>query len=348
MKKENNIGIGIVGAGLIGEKRAAAVKNTKQGNLVAVADLNFGRAKILASKFGAEALADWKNLVLRKDIDVVIVAVPNAFAAPIVLSALENRKHVLCEKPFGINAKESVAMIRAAEKRKKIIQVGFNHRFHPAIMKAYDIFMKGGIGKILFIRARYGHGGRKGMEKEWRFNKAVSGGGELLDQGVHIIDLARWFGGDFDRAYGLAETKFWKTKIDDNAFALLRNKGVTVSFHVSTTNWKNIFSFEIFGESGYLQIEGKGGNYGKETLIYGKRKPGSVPDIAISKFGAKDTSWMREWENFMGAINGRERVVGAAIDGLRANQIVEAIYESSKKHKEVNLTHKRMKNIIEQ
>lgn len=335
--KKGNLKVGIVGAGLIGEKRAHVFADAKRGKLIAVADSDFEKAKVLALKFGAEALADWKDLVSRKDIDVVIVAVPNAFAAPIVVSALRNGKHVLCEKPFGINARESKEMLLAAKKKKKLIKVGFNHRFHPAVMKAHDIFKKGGIGKILFIRARYGYGGRKGMEKEWRFNKKISGGGELLDQGVHIIDLARWFCGDFDRAYGLAETKFWKTKLDDNAFVLLRNKNVVVSFHVSATNWKNLFSFEIFGELGYLQIEGKGGSYGKETLAYGRRKLGFAPDVEVFEFEADDMSWAREWENFAGAVLRERKIMGDAFDGLRANQVVEAVYESSKRHKEINL-----------
>jgi len=335
---KTNVRVGIIGAGLIGRKRAEAVSKTKYGKLAAIADSDFARAKALAEEYAVEASDDWKDIISRKDIDVVIVAVPNAFAAPIVISALKNGKHVLCEKPFGINSSESSKMLLAAKKAKKLVKVGFNHRFHQAIIKAHYIFKNGGIGKILFIRARYGHGGRKGMEKEWRFDKAVSGGGELLDQGVHIIDLARWFGGDFDRVYGLAQTKFWKTKIDDNAFVVMRNKNATVSFHVSTTNWKNIFSFEIFGETGYLQVEGKGGSYGKETLTYGRRKLGFAPDVEIFKFGAEDASWKREWENFMAAIRGNGKIIGDALDGFRANRIVEAIYKSSKIHREVNLT----------
>ena len=339
MKTNKTLRVGIVGAGLIGKKRAEVIAQTKKGTLVAIADPDFSRAGTLAEAFGVEPLRDWKTLVARKDIDVVIVAVPNVFAAPIVLAALKHGKHVLCEKPFGANVKQSKAMLAAAKKAKRLVKVGFNHRFHDAIIKAHEIFVKGGIGKkVLFIRARYGHGGRKGMEKEWRFNKKISGGGELLDQGVHIIDLARWFGGEFTSAYGLARTKFWNTKVDDNAFAFLENNETTVSFHVSTTQWKNLFSFEVFGDQGYLNIQGKKGSYGEEVLEWGKKIVGAAPKIEIFKFGAKDESWQKEWEHFVRAINGKEKLIGSAYDGLKANQIVAALYASSKKRRPVRLT----------
>lgn len=334
---KDNLRIGIIGAGLIGGKRAEAIKRTGKGELVAIADPDLARAKAFGEKYGVATFADWKAMVRRNDIDAVIVAVPNAFVTPIVLGALKNGKHIFTEKPFGVTSKESRAMLAAGKKAKKVIKVGFNHRFHAGILKAYEIFQKGGIGKVMFIRARYGHGGRKGMEKEWRFDKKISGGGELLDQGVHLVDLGRWFGGEMKTAYGLAQAKFWDTKLDDNAFALLTNDRVTVSFHASTTQWKNLFSFEVYGDLGYLEITGKGGSYGEETLVYAKRKLGFAPDQEVFKFGAGDESWDREWENFADAVAGKAKILGGPEDGLRANEIIEALYESSKKHKEVKL-----------
>ncbi|MGC9598990.1 MAG: Gfo/Idh/MocA family oxidoreductase [Minisyncoccia bacterium] len=329
--------IGIVGAGLIGGKRALAIKHTGKGILAAVADVNQKSAEALAAKYGASAETDWKKLIARKDIDVVVVAVPNAFTKKIVIAALRHGKHVLSEKPFGINAKEAKAMAEAARKSRCVAKAGFNHRFQAAMLKAHEIYKEGGIGKIFIIRARYGHGGRPGMEKEWRFNKKLSGGGELLDQGVHLIDLARWFGGEPTTVYGLAQTKFWRTKLEDNVFVLMRNNTVTVSFHVSTTNWKNLFSFEIFGDKGYLRIDGKGGSYGEEVLTWGRRRPGAAPDTKVFKFPGSDESWEREWKNFTGAIAGRNKVIGDAMDGLRTNQIVEALYRSSREHKEIKV-----------
>ncbi|HEY5220730.1 MAG TPA: Gfo/Idh/MocA family oxidoreductase [Candidatus Paceibacterota bacterium] len=335
--KKKQLRVGIIGAGLIGAKRAKIIATRPGTRLVTVADPDLDRAKALADAYGVEAMADWKKLVRRPDIDAVVVAVPNAFTAPIVLAALAHKKHVLSEKPFGITAAESKKMLAAARTSRRVVKVGFNHRFHEGLMKAHEIMEKGGIGKVLFLRSRYGHGGRKGMEKEWRFNKKISGGGELLDQGVHIIDLARWFGGEFKEVYGLTQTKYWKAKVDDNAFALMTNDHVTVSFHVSTTNWKNIFSFEVFGDKGYLQIDGKNGSYGEEMLTYGKTNLGFAPTLTVFKFGGKDDSWDREWMNFANAIAGKEKVNGGPLDGLRANQIIEAIYAASKAKKSVRL-----------
>ena len=329
--------IGIVGAGLIGGKRADAIAKTKKGELVAIADPDFARAKAFGEKYGVTAYADWKELIAREDIDAVIVAVPNAFVAPIVIAALKKGKHVFSEKPFGITSKESRAMWTAGIKARKVIKVGFNHRFHAGIMKAYDIFKKNGIGKVMYIRSRYGHGGRVGMEKEWRFDKKISGGGELLDQGVHLVDLARWFGGEMKTVYGLAQTKFWKTKVDDNAFALMTNDRVTVSLHASTTQWKNLFSFEIYGDMGSLEITGKGGSYGPETVIYSKKNLGFAPTAEVFTFPGGDESWEREWENFADAVWGNAKIIGSAEDGFRANQVIEAIYESSEGHKEVKI-----------
>jgi len=329
--------VAIIGAGLIGNKRAKVIKDLNKEELVLVADIDKEKAENFAKTYNCHFTTNWQKAVKRKDIDIVIVATPNNFLARISIAALKNGKHVLCEKPFGRNMKESEAILKAAEKAHCLIKVGFNHRFHPAILRAKKLFDKGEIGKILFIRARYGHGGRMGMEKEWRFKKAISGGGELLDQGIHLIDLCRWFGGEFQKVYGITETKFWKSNVEDNAFVLMKNENITVSFHVSTTNWKNIFSFEIFGDKGFLIIEGLGRSYGEETLIFGKRKPQfGIPKIKIFKF-LKDSSWKNEWENFICAIKFGKKIIGDGRDGLEANRIINAIYRSSKKGQLINL-----------
>ncbi|MEK7465652.1 MAG: Gfo/Idh/MocA family oxidoreductase [Patescibacteria group bacterium] len=341
MKGRRIINVGIVGAGLIGNKRAEALKHVGGTRLLAVADIDWNRALSLSQNYKCKSYRRWQDLVKDQKIDVVIIATPNKFLMPIAMAALKNGKHLLCEKPFGRNFDEAKKIFDAGKKYKRLIQVGFNHRFHAAIREAKKIFDQGQIGKLLFIRARYGHGGRLGMEKEWRFQKNISGGGELLDQGVHIIDLCRWFAGDFNEVYGLAETKFWKTKLDDNTFVLMKNKTVTASFHVSTTNWKNIFSFELFGDRGFLAVDGKGGSYGEETLVFGRRpKKFGVPKIKIFKF-QKDVSWVEEWKNFLSALQGKGKIIGDAKDGLEANRIIAAVYESSKTKKPIWLARER-------
>jgi predicted dehydrogenase len=336
-KKE--IRVGIIGAGLIGNKRAVAAEKAGGSKVVAVADTDQKRAQDFSEKHACEISSDWREVVERNDLNVVVVAVPNGLIFPIVMAALKNGKHVLCEKPFGINAKEARLMMEAGKKYKKLIKVGFNHRFHPGIFKAKQAVDAGTIGRVLFIRSRYGHGGRLGMEKEWRMNKKFSGGGQLLDQGPHIADLCRWFGGEYETAYGAVDTKYWRANVDDNAFAILNNKTVTASFHVSTTNWGNIFSFEVFGDKGAITIEGLGRRYGEETLRVGVRKE-PFNDLETESFTYPrdvDESWDAEWKNFTGALHKKNKMIGDARDGYEANRIVDALYKSSKLGREVRL-----------
>jgi len=252
---------------------------------------------------------------------------------------LENGKHVFCEKPLGCNTEESRKIIEAATKGAVILKTGFNHRHHPAIAKAKQLLDNGEIGVLCFIRCRYGHGGRPGYEKEWRADKDLCGGGELLDQGVHVVDLFRWFAGDFNEAFGYTPTYFWDTKVEDNAFAIFKNKhGVVATMHTSWTQWKNVFSFEIFGKDGYLVIEGLGGSYGPETLKIGKRRPESgPPDERVFKFQGPDISWKEEWKEFISAIKNNKEPIGNGWDGYMANRMIEVIYESVQRGKVVKL-----------
>ncbi len=331
--------VAIIGCGLIGRKRALALSSDDK--LVACCDSNEEIGVNFAKQFSAIPFEDYKELLTKVECDTVIVAVVNKFAGEIVVSALEKGKHVLAEKPLGRNSFEASIMNEAVLNSPSgvLLRTGFNHRFHPSIRKAKEMVMLGKIGSIFNIRARYGHGGRAGMEKEWRASRELCGGGELLDQGVHIIDLIRWFGGDIKEIFGKVETKFWDMDVEDNACAILKTQNnVTATFSVSWTNWKNIFSFEIFGMDGYLKIEGLGGSYGNETLEFGKRKKeGGRPDIELFEFGEEDVSWKDEWMDFKCAIV-NERTVGAdGNDGLKANEVVEAIYQSSEKNSVIQL-----------
>ncbi|MFZ1728609.1 MAG: Gfo/Idh/MocA family oxidoreductase [Bacteroidota bacterium] len=323
--------IAIIGAGLIGGKRASALSHFPGDALRVVCDVDLARAQELASAHGCDAVADWQDVVRRDDIDIVVNAVINSVLEPITVAALAAGKHVLCEKPLGRNADEAARMVTAAEQAERVLKTGFNHRFHPAMLKARKLLDTNAIGDVMVIRARYGHGSRPGMENEWRSSKDLCGGGELLDQGVHIIDLIRALGGDIADVYARVETKFWDIEVEDNAFALLglRN-GATCQFHVSWTNWRNVFSFEIFGTQGYITISGLGGSYGPETLEVGTRRAeGGRPDIEVFEFPSEDHSWREEWQDFRRAIDEQNVPSGSGRDGLMANRIVEALYASS-------------------
>lgn len=331
--------VAIIGCGLIGKKRARALKPSSEDRLEIVCDINKKRAEELSREFECEYETLWENVVSRPNIQIVIDSSINSVMERITLAALKAGKHVLCEKPLGRNVLEARSMVNAAESNNVLLKTGFNHRFHPALWMAKQLLNEGKIGKCLTIRAAYGHGGRPGMENEWRSSREVSGGGELLDQGVHVIDLIRWFGGEIIEVYGKVETKFWSIEVEDNAFAILKtSQDVTAIFHVSWTNWRNIFSFELFGSNGFLSVTGLGGNYGTESLAWGVRKSeGGKPDVKVFDFPGEDKSWEKEWQEFRSAVIEQREPIGSGIDGLKANMVVEALYKSSRINKPVRL-----------
>ena len=322
----------IAGCGLIGQKRLKTI--LRKHSLVIAADTHLARAEDMASHVsGALATSDWRQAVEHPDVDAVVVATTNDALAPVTIAALEAGKHVIVEKPAARCLAELRSVQRAAEKSGKIVQVGFNHRFHPAFLKARELFEVGALGPLMFIRGRYGHGGRIGYDREWRADPKLSGGGELLDQGVHIIDLARWFLGDFTRVEGFAHTYFWDMPADDNGFLLLRTASDQCAMlHASCTEWKNMFSFEIYGRNAKLHIEGLGGSYGVERLYYYAMKPEmGPPDTTIWEYPGGDTSWQQELNMFVDAVEGKGKPGPGLRDAEAALEIVEQIYKTSGK-----------------
>jgi len=182
--------VGIIGAGLIGKKRASVLNEFHNCHLIVTADIDRSAAESLAQKYSGETESDWQKVIRRKDIDIVVVATYNKFLAPICVDSLKNGKHVLCEKPLGRNAKESEIIFKAAIKSKVILKTGFNHRHHPAIKKAKKLVESGAIGNIYYIRCIYGHGGRPGYEKEWRswvFMLSIYLGGFLASLNMSMV-----------------------------------------------------------------------------------------------------------------------------------------------------------------
>lgn len=318
--------IGIIGCGLIGHKRAAAAKQGGH-DIIAVADKSSAAAQTLAEKTGAKISADWQTL-LRESLDMVVIATSHDSLAEIALAAVQAGKHVLVEKPAGRNAAEIRAVAEAAKANNVLVKVGFNHRFHPAFQKAHALFTDGVIGELMYIRGRYGHGGRRGMESEWRCQKEISGGGELIDQGSHLIDLSRWFLGDVSLDYAAVPTYFWDIQVDDNCFmALKSSKGQLAWLHATWTEWKNTFSFEICGRDGKLQIDGLGGSYGTERLSHYHMLPEmGPPETTIYEFPGADTSWQAECDEFIAAIQAQRAPVGNINDALAMLTIIDTIY----------------------
>ena len=320
----------IIGCGLIGKKRLAGLPAGSK--LTVACDTNLQRAEELVKLAGCgRAISDFKIAVVDPQVDVVVVAVINSALAEVSAAAIRAGKHVIVEKPAGISVQQLDELIALEKDHGVSVRVGFNHRYHPAFIKAWEFFASGIMGDLMFLRARYGHGGRIGYDKEWRADPKLSGGGELIDQGIHLIDLAGWFLGEFTQVDGHAATYFWKMAVDDNAFLNLQTaKGQTAWLHVSCTEWKNLFSFELYGRHTKLAIEGLGGSYGVEKLFHYQMKPEmGIPDTKVYEFPGADQSWQIEMAEFEKDVQLKRRPDAGLAEARAALQIVETIYQKS-------------------
>jgi predicted dehydrogenase len=324
--------VGIVGCGLIGRRRASEAAASSDSACIMVADPNGSAAGEVAAATGAEPTGEWQRIVERRDVDAVVVATPNGYLAEIAVAALGAGKHVLVEKPMGRDLAEAERIRAAGCAADRVVKVGFNHRYHPAIAAARRRVADGAIGAIINVRCRYGHGGRPGYEREWRGSRALAGGGELTDQGVHVVDLLHWFAGVPRQAFALLQTAVWPlADLEDNAFGLFRfPAGAVASFHTSWTQWKNLFSFEVYGQAGAVTVEGLGRSYGVETLTVHHRRPeGGAPETDVRSFDGPDDSWRLEWEDFVRAVRGGNGMLGTAEDGVVAMRMLDALYRSA-------------------
>jgi predicted dehydrogenase len=318
--------IALIGCGLVGQKRLALLP---PGSVTMACDLDLARArKLAAQSAGCAATDSIDQVVGAPEVDVVMIATVNASLAAIAAQAARAGKHVLVEKPGAISLKEFGQLEAAAAQTGALVRVGYNHRYHPAGLKAVELFRAGALGPIMFVRGRYGQGGRVGYDKEWRADPKLAGGGELIDQGVHLIDLAGLFLGEFTDVRGHVATYFWNMPVEDNAFLSLRNAaGATAWLHASCTEWKNTFSFEIYGRQGKLHWEGLGGSYGVERLAYYKILPEmGPPETTIFEYPRGDESWKMEMQEFFEDIRLRRIPVPGLKEAKAALAVVEQIY----------------------
>jgi predicted dehydrogenase len=328
------IGVAVVGCGLIGARRAGTAADHPDTRLVMVVDPVAERRDGVAARFGAAAAADWREALDHDNVDAVVVATPNHLLATIGTASLDRGRHVLLEKPMGRGVEEALRIEAAAAAAGGQLKIGFNHRYHPALGRARALVDQGAIGHVINVRARYGHGARPGCETEWRADPEMAGGGELMDQGVHVADLLHWFLGMPADAVAFTQTAVWRIDpLEDNAFGLFRwTTGAVAQMHVSMTQWKNRFSFEIFGERGSLAVEGLGGSYGTETLVRTRRRmEGGAPELEEEAFPGPDGSWALEWDDFVAAIrDDRPPGHGTAADGVAAMRMIDALYRSAR------------------
>ena len=321
--------LAIIGCGLVGRKR---LENLPRGSVTVLCDRDLPRAEGLAIQSPGCLVTDSvEQAVNSADVDAVVIATPHGTLCPIAMEAVRAGKHVLVEKPAGTGVAQLEELEALAAERGTLVRVGYTLRHHRACRKALEIFRSGVLGPMMFVRGRYGHGGRPGYETEWRADPLLSGGGELIDQGVHLIDLARIFLGDFTTLEGHVATSFWNMPVEDNAFLSLRTRnGTTAWLHASCCEWKNLFSLEVYGRQGKLHWEGLGGSYGMERLAHHAMLPQmGPPETEVWEFPQSDDSWKVENDEFLEDIRkGRQPEPGLK-DAMAVLDVVEKIYEKN-------------------
>ncbi len=329
---------GILGCGVIGERRGSQLPSGVE--IAACYDVNPERASSLAGKLGGVASKSLEELFATPGLEAVIIAAINSELVPLAQKALNRGLHILVEKP----AARSITELKTLQNPKNaVIKIGFNHRFHPAFERLREELAKMADDPIMFIRAQYGNGSRLGFEREWRANIELGGGGELLDQGVHVLDLASVLIDDLKLVSGHVRTHYWNMPVDDNAWAILSSpkSGATFSMHVSSSEWKNEFRFEVYTRACKYQWLGLGRSYGPEKLFIHRMKPEmGPPETEELAFPPEDRSWLLENQNFFDAIKGRAKVNGGFKDAARSLNLVDAIYRDSRERSS-GLSHPR-------
>ncbi len=323
----------IVGYGYMGEIRHRVLRGLEGVEVVAIAD-PYIKPPL---PDGCRHFDDWKRALEETSPDVVFVCTTNDLIPEVSVAALDAGHHVFAEKPPGRSLAD-IEAIRDAELRNEGTKLvfGFNHRHHPGITDAKAIVDSGSMGAILVMRGVYGKSGGTDFEKSWRNDPARGGGGILLDQGIHMLDLFCFFCGDFEEVHGMRHISHWDIPVEDNAFVTLRNsKGQMAQLHSSATSWKHTFRLEIMLEGGYLVVTGllsKTGSYGRETLLVGRR-PRSGESIALGNpreeltYYDSDPSWDIEVSHLVDCVrSGQPVMVGTSEDAVRVMRIVDKVY----------------------
>jgi predicted dehydrogenase len=326
--------IGIVGLGKMGRIRAREIAAHPDTTLVCGADAQLPPE----SEFPGVELFTSAEDVIGSDVDAVFACTPNRFTPDVVVAALEAGKHVFLEKPAGRTLADAEAIAATAARHPKLkVKCGFNHRYHAGIKEAKRIVESGRLGKILWLRGVYGKCGSANFAQEWRSDPELAGGGILLDQGIHMLDLFRYFCGDFVEVKSMVTTAYWDVPVEDNAFALLRDSaGRVAMLHSSSTQWKHRFNLEIYMSDGYLSVNGilsSTRSYGDETISVARKQ--LDPQFAMGKpreeiiYFDNDPSWQLELADFVECIrNDRPVQMGTTADALAVMRLIYDIYSA--------------------
>jgi len=327
------IEVGIIGFGKMGQLRASNVNENGLGRVAKVYDTN------MHSDCQYKVARSVDEIINDNEIEAVFVCTPNYLNKAMTIKSLNAGKNVFCEKPPAFSEKEVLEIITAEKVSNKKLMYGFNHRHHDSIQLIKKMIKERTYGKILWMRGRYGKSVDKHFYNNWRANSEKAGGGILLDQGIHMLDLFTYFGGEFDEVKAFVSNLFWQSEIEDNVFAILRNNktGVVASLHSTMTQWRHLFSLEIFLVNGYFVLNGlktSTGTYGVEQLTIAKNR--TEAPRATFKDEEKITfeinnSWKNEVNHFFNAINNDVPVtIGNSNDALIIMRTIDKIYKDGK------------------
>ena len=330
------LSIGIIGYGYMGQIRRRIVEQHGDLDLVMICE---NIPEKLAEEKNFTVVSDPKE-VIESDVQAVFICTPNNMIPDLTVKCLNRGKHVFCEKPPGRNLEDISCMIDAEKANPGTkLMYGFNHRYHPGVLRAKSIVDSGRLGQVVALRGLYGKSGGKNFSKSWRNDFAVSGGGILLDQGIHMLDLFNYFLGGFTSVKAFLSNNHWGFNIEDNAAVILQNKQNQIAMlHSSATFWKHMFQLNVILEKGYLKLEGllsKTGSYGRETLVIGRRQfedeteaVGNPSEETI--YFDNDLSWELEVSHFTDYIvNNKPVLESNSTDAYNAMELVHRCYRDS-------------------
>ncbi len=327
--------VGIAGYGVVGQRRKLYIGKCSNMKVVSVCDQTFSNTGKLDSEISYHN--NYLSMLNSEELDAVFVCMTNDINPTVTIACLEKDIHVFCEKPPGRDVGDiKDVMSIEAQHPGIVLMYGFNHRYHESVKRALDIVRSGQFGKIVNLRGIYGKAKLVTFNQDdWRTKREVSGGGVLLDQGIHLVDLMRLFAGDFVEVSSYISNSFWGFDVEDNAYAIMRNSsGVVGMLHSSATQWRHRFLLEINLEKGSVNLSGilsGSKSYGAETITIVWANPDSDngdPREQTTRY-IDDPSWLYEITEFEETIRLQKPVTsGGSLDALRTMQLVYDIYKA--------------------